>query len=81
MVKMVDVFNEIIDEDEEETEDRTADNESPSTNQHLELLPLENFKSPVWNHFGFPAKDGRLILHLNVNLLSGGRSTNLNFLI
>ena len=80
MVKMVDVGNEIIDEDEEETEDRTADNESPSTNQHLELLPLENFKSPVWNHFGFPAKDGR-ILHLNVNLLSGGRSTNLNFLI
>ena len=61
MVKMVDVGNEIIDEDEEETEDRTADNESPSTNQHLELLPLENFKSPVWNHFGFPAKDGRFV--------------------
>ena len=31
-------------------EDRTEDNESPSTNQHLELLPLEKFKSPVWNH-------------------------------
>ena len=62
VAKMADVGDEeIIDEDEEETEDRTADNESPSTNQHLELLPLENFKSPIWNHFGFPAKDGRFV--------------------
>ena len=26
-----------------------------------ELLPLEGSKSAVWNHFGFPAKDGKFV--------------------
>ena len=27
-----------------------------------ELLPLEGSTSAVWKHFGFPAKDGKIIL-------------------
>ena len=26
-----------------------------------DLLPLEGSKSAVWNHFGFPAKDGQFV--------------------
>ena len=31
------------------------------SSSRLELLPLEGSSSAVWNHFGFPSKDGRII--------------------
>ena len=31
-----------------------------NTTSGLELLPLENSRCAVWNHFGFPSKDGKI---------------------
>ena len=59
------------------------------SSRRLELLPLEGSGSAVWNHFGFPSKDGRIIQEKKRNevhciicskvLKYNGSTTNLRF--
>ena len=50
-----------MDEDDEELEDSLAIVLSSGSPAFTELLPLQGTTSRVWQHFGFPAQDGRFV--------------------